>query len=378
MARHFKESGDSNATQVSSPVSAPRGGDESYHAPAGNRHASTESQAVGYRSVISDSGDGYGSKENRRRKSDYADTDPYDIKGRRDPKKRRARIISTILLVVGIGLLVAAGGMYLYNQYQYSQQDQINEKLATYAKVDDTGYTAPVVDWASLKAVNPDVCGWIQIPGTVVNYPVYQGSTNDTYLRTNAEGNYSVGGQIFLDAENTNPGMIDMQTIIYGHHLYNGSMFKTVADMENQGMFDSVSTIWYVTENATYELQPVFAYKTDGDDENVRRFSFDSTEAFRSYLSGLEAKACAKVSNASDVIANSTRVLSLCTCSYTDNEYGRVILVCVPKSGTTGADATATTTTTDGEDGNEYADEPMDDAADEVAPSGEYATQDEA
>lgn len=327
MARHFREPDDSSRAQVSGPTRSARGGDDS-----------------------------------------------RDIKGRRDPKGRRARIVSTILLVVGIGLLVAAGGMWAYNQYQYHRQDEINEKLAAYAKVDDTGITAPEVDWDALKAVNPDVVGWVQIPGTVVNYPVYQGSDNDEYLRTTAEGNYSVGGQIFLDYENVKPGMLDQQTIIYGHHLYNGSMFKTVADMENQGMFDSVSTIWYVTEEATYELQPVFSYKTDGDDENVRRFDFDSTDAFHSYLTDLLGKASAKSADAESLIADSANVLSLCTCSYTDNEYGRVILVCVPKAGTAGAAATESETTDgSGEDGNEYADEPMDDEA--VGTEGESSGQ---
>ncbi len=327
MARHFREPDDSSRAQVSGPTRSARGGDDS-----------------------------------------------RDIKGRRDPKGCRARIVSTILLVVGIGLLVAAGGMWAYNQYQYHQQDEINEKLAAYAKVDDTGITAPEVDWDALKAVNPDVVGWVQIPGTVVNYPVYQGSDNDEYLRTTAEGNYSVGGQIFLDYENVKPGMLDQQTIVYGHHLYNGSMFKTVADMENQGMFDSVSTIWYVTEEATYELQPVFSYKTDGDDENVRRFDFDSTDAFHSYLTDLLGKASAKSADAESLIADSANVLSLCTCSYTDNEYGRVILVCVPKAGTAGAAATGGETTDgSGEDGNEYADEPMDDEA--VATEGKSSGQ---
>lgn len=340
MARHFKESEDFSRTQVVAPVRYTRGGDG----------------------------------KNGRSKSNYEDDGPRDGKERRSPKQRRARIVSTILLVVGIGLLVAAGGMWAYNQYQYHQQDQVNEKLAAYAKVDDTGIAAPEVDWDALKAVNLDVVGWVQIPGTVVNYPVYQGSDNDEYLRTTAEGNYSVGGQIFLDYENVKPGLLDQQTIIYGHHLYNGSMFKTVADMENQGMLDSVSTIWYVTETATYELQPVFSYKTDGDDENVRRFDFESTDAFHSYLTDLLGKASAQVSDASELLANASNVLSLCTCSYTDSEYGRVILVCVPKANTaTVSAADAGTTAGTGEDGNEYADEPMDDEA--VVTEGESSEE---
>lgn len=324
MARHFKNEG----SYPSEPtvVHAPRGGDESYHAPAGNRYSAPGAGAVGYDSVV-----GGAQAKRGRHKGRAAHTDPYDIKGGRDPKRRRNRIISTVFLVIGLALLIGAAGMWIYNQQQYRAQDEINEKLASYATVDDTGASAPQVDWASLKAVNPDVVGWIQIPGTVVNYPVYQGSDNDEYLRTNAEGQYSVGGQIFLDADNTAPGMVDQQSIIYGHHLYNGTMFKAVADLENQGMFDSVQTIWYVTETATYELRPLFTYKTDGDDENVRTFSFESADAFHAYLSGLAAKASSKSSDCDALISGASRVLSLCTCSYTGNETGRVILVCVPK-----------------------------------------------
>ncbi len=327
MARHFKnDPASSGQPTVARPL---RGGDESYHAPAGNRYAKpTAAGAVGYDSVVGAAAAEKGRKKGRRR---AAHTDPYDIKGKRDPRRRRSRIISTVFLVVGLALLIGAAGMWIYNQRQYHEQDQINEKLATYATVDDSGATAPQVDWAALKAVNSDVVGWIQIPGTVVNYPVYQGSDNDEYLRTNAEGQYSVGGQIFLDADNAAPGMVDRQSIVYGHHLYNGSMFKAVADLENQGMFDSIQTVWYVTESATYELRPLFTYKTDGDDENVRRFSFESDDAFHSYLSDLAAKASSKSSDCDAAVSSATNVLSLCTCSYTGNETGRVILVCVPK-----------------------------------------------
>ena len=95
---------------------------------------------------------------------------------------------------MGIALIVAAAGMYGYSQWQYHEQDVENEKLAAYATVDDQGTSAPVVDWAGLKAVNPEVVGWVQIPNTVVSFPVYQASDNDKYLHTNAEGNYSLGG----------------------------------------------------------------------------------------------------------------------------------------------------------------------------------------
>ena len=327
MAKRFRQQGDT-ASDLH-PVRSVRGGDESYHAPAGNPHADAGPRAEeGYRPAVSADPSHAGKK---RLGANYVESDPYDIKGHRDPKRRRARIVSNVLLAIGLVLLAAAGGMWLYNRYQYHEQEVVNRKLAAYATVDDAGATPPEVDWASLKAVNADVVGWVQIPGTTVSYPVYQGKDNDQYLRTNAEGTYSVGGQVFLDAENAAPGMVDAQSVIYGHHLKDGSMFEPVAKLEDQNAFDAVQTVWYVTEDATYELQPLLAYKTDGDDQNVRRFTFDSDGAFRSYLAGLAAKAGAKAYGADDLIAGATRALSLCTCSYTGNETGRVILVCVPK-----------------------------------------------
>lgn len=247
------------------------------------------------------------------------------------PKRSKSRIISNILIALGIILLLVAAGMWGYAQWQYGQQDQENEKLAEYATVSDDASTAPVIDWATLKATYPDVVGWVYVPGTVINYPVFQSSDNDHYLNTNADGVYGVGGQIFMDYQNAAPGMVDQQTIIYGHHLKNGSMFKQVADMADQGFFDSITTVWYCTEAQNYELEPLLVYYTNPDDQNVRRFSFTSQEEFRTYLDGLLGSSVAHAGSADSIIGGTSHALTLSTCNYIDG-YGRTILVCVPKS----------------------------------------------
>lgn len=134
-----------------------------------------------------------------------------------------------------------------------------------------------------------------------------------------------------MDYQNLAPGMLDQQTIIYGHHLRNGAMFKPIADMDKQEAFDSVSTVWYVTEDANYELEPLFLYYTDENDTNVRVFDWTSEEEFHSYLSGLLAKSVTSRSDAGELIGKASHVLTLCTCNYIDG-YGRTILVCAPKS----------------------------------------------
>ncbi|MGN8688477.1 class B sortase [Atopobiaceae bacterium HCP3S3_F7] len=253
--------------------------------------------------------------------------------GRR--RHRASRVIANLLLLAGVALLVAAGVIWFQNDQRYQQNEENNAKLAVYAKLSEGAGGPPEVDWAALEAVNPDVVGWVYIPNTVVNYPVYQGSDNEYYLDHSAYGGFSYGGQIFMDHLNTAPGMVDEQTIIYGHHQRNGSMFKTVADMANQATFDGVDTVWYCTEQENFELEPLMLYKTVGTDETVRQFAFPTTDDFHSYLTGKLGSASAARADAAGLIASTEHVMTLSTCQY-DEEDGRSILVCVPKSEVSG------------------------------------------
>ena len=251
--------------------------------------------------------------------------------GSKPAKKGFSNILSTILLIVGIALLIAAAIMFGKTQVDYYAQDVINQELASYTTVPEKKDEAPVVDWAGLKAVNSQVVGWIQIPGSQVNYPVYQTTDNEYYLHTNAKGEWSIGGQIFMDYENNPNGLIDQQTILYGHHMRNGSMFQFIGALNDQSTFNKVETIWYLTPTQTYELEPVFTYHTDEDDDEVRQFNFTSVDEFRSYLKDRLSRAVSSRSDAAEVISRAEHVLTLFTCNYTD-QYGRTMLICVPKS----------------------------------------------
>lgn len=248
-------------------------------------------------------------------------------------KKRRSasRIVSNILIVVGVALIVVAGAIWGKSQWQYHEQDVETEKLASYVKLDDDSDSAPEVDWDGLKAINPEVVGWLEIPGTVINYPVYQHADNDYYLSHTADGSASIGGQVFMDSEGTAPGMVDPVTIIYGHHLRNGAMFKQVADMDHQNLFDQVETVWYETEDASYELEPLFLYYTTPDDTSVRIFQFATDTDYRKYLQQKLDSAVTRRSDADLIVKGCQHVLTLSTCNYYDG-YGRTELVCVPKA----------------------------------------------
>lgn len=332
MARHFKESNNADAAHVQ------RNDAAQMTTPAQGTMGVTNVQR---RTAMSSGAyDGTG----------YIGQDRRGAAGKRGGSgrggKKRGNVVSTLLIIVGVILLVVAGGMFGYAQWQYYQQDVVNKQLAAYVTVSDDpeASVGPQVDWAGLKAVNEDVVGWVQIPGTEVNYPVYQSDDNEHYLHTTAEGEYSIGGQVFLDFENTAPGLVDQQSLIYGHHLNDGSMFAAVDDMADQATFDEHGTVWYVTETETYELEPLLFYRTPATNTEARTMNFASEEDFHSYLAGLLDQAAASSSGASAAVQGVSKVLTLATCDY-DNDFGkgngRGLLVCAVKSEVAAATSSA-------------------------------------
>lgn len=334
-------------TRIASPIQPVAAGRHS--SKGGSRYAAT-SDGMGLRRKDA-------RKANRASGQRFAQTDaggargngssPYAPNDGGKKPRRKGNVLSTVLIVVGVALLLVAGGLYIHAQLDYAATDANNEKLASYATVSDDAAEAdgcPItVDWESLKAVNDDVVGWIYIPGTNVNFPVYQGETNDTYLRTTATGEYAVGGQIFMDYENARPGLVDRQTLIYGHHLNNGAMFAQIDEFANQSGLEQLQTIWYLTETATYELEPLCFYKTAATNGDARTVTWASDDDFHSYLTGLVDQATAKNDEAVSAISSLSKVLTLCTCDY-ENDFGqsngRGLLVCALKSELNGTAST--------------------------------------
>ncbi|MBQ3100087.1 MAG: class B sortase, partial [Clostridia bacterium] len=79
----------------------------------------------------------------------------------------------------------------------------------------------------ALQQINPDICGWINIPGTQnINYPIVQGTDNDYYLTREFKGGYLAAGSIFLDYRCDRDFNANHNTVIYGHNMQNGLMFS--------------------------------------------------------------------------------------------------------------------------------------------------------
>jgi len=82
------------------------------------------------------------------------------------------------------------------------------------------------LDFQAMWETNPDICAWIEIKGTKVDYPVLQNPDDDNkYLNTAVDGHYYAGGSVFTQATYNRKDFNDPVTVIYGHRMRAGTMF---------------------------------------------------------------------------------------------------------------------------------------------------------
>lgn len=158
---------------------------------------------------------------------------------------------------MGIGLIVAAAAIFINAQIGYKQASDSYQKIEKQYVSDKDASGVPIIDFDALAQTNPEIVGWIYVPGTNINYPVVQTNNNSKYLNTLFDGTSNASGAIFLDSDDTAPGMVDQQTTIYGHHMNDGSMFNVISDTTDQTTFDSIEFVYYITRDATYKLRPL-------------------------------------------------------------------------------------------------------------------------
>lgn len=136
------------------------------------------------------------------------------------------------LLLLFLLLLLSLGLYCLYDSSQVYSSADAAQYSAFKPQAEDT------LSFAQLRAINPDVVGWLTVNDTPIDYPVVQGPDNRKYLDTTVEGEYRLSGSLFLDWRN-NPAFSDFNSIIFGHHMEQERMFGCLSNFGDAAYFDA-------------------------------------------------------------------------------------------------------------------------------------------
>lgn len=213
-----------------------------------------------------------------------------------------AAILAVILALAGFKLFVQekqAGSEYetLLTTVSESQPETIEstetEAAVTTETVTDSPYvladgdgsftTREDIDFEALKERNPDVYAWIEIPETNVDYPVLQHPTdNEYYLKHTIDHQETIAASIYTEDYN-NTDFNDHHTVIYGHNMKNGSMFRTLHNFEDADFFaENRDIIIYMPEETRY--YKVFAAYTYDNRHLLHSYYCEEPESFQAYL----------------------------------------------------------------------------------------------
>ena len=174
---------------------------------------------------------------------------------------------------------------------------------------------------------NPDLAGWLTIPGTRIDYPVmYSPDEPERYLHANFEVSYSFAGLPFIDAA------CDPESgnrIIYAHNMLDGSMFRTLLKYQQKDFWQRNPVISFSTlyEEQEYEVVAAFYDKVyKKSDTNFKFYQFYDTSDQSSFDEAMAYYREHALYDTGVTAQCGDLFLTLVTCAY-QTENGRFVVV---------------------------------------------------
>jgi len=160
-----------------------------------------------------------------------------------------------------------------------TEEPSILEQLGV--EVPDLG-----LDWNDLANQNEHIYAWIHIPNTKVDYPILQHPTQtDYYLERNLDHSAGLPGCIYTQNMNAQD-FSDANTVIYGHNMKNGTMFKGLHNFSEDEFFESNRYFYIYTPEKTlvYEIYAAIQFTNE---HIMYKYDFDTEGAVAEYRADL-------------------------------------------------------------------------------------------
>lgn len=171
------------------------------------------------------------------------------------------------------------------------------------------------VDFNMLQdSVESNIYAWIYIPGTMIDYPILQHPSDNTYyLEHNLNGSKGYPGCIYTENYNAKD-FSDSNTVIYGHNMKNGTMFADVHKFENSEYVKEHPYVYIYMPGKMYVYQVYAAYEY-GNEHLIANRELSNGREFVRYVGELQEAADHNGFSDSDVkVAPDDKIITLSTC----------------------------------------------------------------
>ena len=221
----------------------------------------------------------------------------------------------------------------LAQEMHAAEQKAEAEGVSTSGKADikGTAYNPEILpQFVALHERNEDMAGWLSMEWIGVDHPVMCTPENQNYY-SHAAFNHemNVGGALFLAVP---WGRETLHSIIYGHHLADGSMFGQLLKYQDEafGRAHPVITFYTLYEKREYTL--VCAYFSqvyhEDDTENFHYYAYPDLSKPEKYAEFVEGVMAMALYTLEDPPEYGDELLTLSTCEKaTGTSPGRFVLL---------------------------------------------------
>lgn len=219
-------------------------------------------------------------------------------------------VVSVIIFCISLYKLLA-----IYKGYK--QGDEIYKGAQNYTETEPQKEDDEeeqnfyfVSDLAKLKSINEEVCGWILIPDTQINYPLMNDDNNQYYLKHTYDNIYSDFGSIFIDCKCS---FLDFNTVIYGHNTRNGSMFGSLKEYKDLDYYKEHPSIYILYEDIEKRYDIIAALTVEVTDP-AYEFNQDSNAEQKLWLEELISRSEVPTLKTTPVNGEE-KIITLSTCT---------------------------------------------------------------
>lgn len=206
----------------------------------------------------------------------------------KNKKKWMKRISGCMSALLIVGILAGCGTS---NTDSKEDTTEATEGQASESTAEDTQSTGLAyetakdgrIDFDVLQEENPEIWGWLYIPGTDIDRPLLQSATSDTFYQDHtADGQAGEEGALYIEIPNQ-INLCDFNTVIHGKDQKEGDLFYELHKFEDPDFFTEHEALYIYTPDNVYTYSIYAAYYDEGSDI-LRRYDYTTYQGCDAYL----------------------------------------------------------------------------------------------
>ena len=237
-------------------------------------------------------------------------------------KKKKTNIVFKISLAIFFICI----GVLAYIFWTYYAGQKVYDDLKQYTDIDGKPLGEVTIDWDSLRAINPDVIGWVYVPDTVVSYPIVWKENDDNYyLYHNFNGTTTQFGAeygcVFLSGSNKNDWS-DNSNFIFGHNMWSDMVFSVFSNEQgNSEWFNNHRYAYVFTPQGNYKLLTYAQNKVISTATDIVYTHFPTGQQLQDYAQARINASIVSPDPAPEDVSTMFKLFSFSTCSTPDTDY---------------------------------------------------------